>query len=80
MDIGLVERISWLMFYILIIYIMIPYRSFFIYQRPWSSVAIILDTDKAIVTTETSLSAAKRFIDQLLDVPTSIQDIVESMS
>lgn len=44
---------------------MIPYRSFYILQRP--TCFVILDSDKAIVTTESTLALCKKFIDLLLD-------------
>ena len=51
---------------------MIPYRSYYILQRQdWR--ILILDFDKSIVTTEQSMSSAKRFIDLILDVAPSIE-------
>ena len=51
---------------------MIPYRSYYILQRQdWR--ILILDFDKSIVTTEQSMSSAKRFIDSILDCAPSIE-------
>jgi len=54
---------------------MVLYRSYYILQRPAGF--LILDLDKSIVTTETSLSTAKRFIDMILDSAPSIDAVNE---
>jgi hypothetical protein len=52
---------------------MVNYRSYFLLQR--KDCILILDSDKSIVTTETSLSTAKRFIDMILDSMPSIEAV-----
>lgn len=57
---------------------MVHYRSYYILQRP--GCFLILDIDKSIVTTEQSLSTAKRFIDMILDSAPSIEAVNEFTS
>ena len=57
---------------------MINYRSYFLLQR--KDCILILDTDKSIITTESSLSTAKRFIDMILDSCPSIDAVNEFAS
>ena len=54
---------------------MVYYRSYYILQRPAGF--LILDLDKSIVTTESTLSTAKRFIDMILDSAPSIDAVNE---
>ncbi len=69
------SRLNDCLFYILFYINMVLYRSYYILQRPAGF--LILDLDKSIVTTETSLSTAKRFIDMILDSAPSIDAVNE---
>lgn len=69
------QSVKRLPFYILFYTNMVLYRSYYILQRPAGF--LILDLDKSIVTTETSLSTAKRFIDMILDSAPSIDAVNE---
>ena len=53
---------------------MVHYRSYYLLQRrDWT--ILILDLDKAIVTTEPNLSSARRFVDMINDSAPSIDAV-----
>lgn len=55
---------------------MILYRSYyFLQRRDWT--ILILDLDKAIVTTEPNLGSARKFVDMLNDSAPSIDAVNE---
>ena len=55
---------------------MLHYRWFLFYQRTdWT--ILILDLDKSPVTTESNLTAAKRFVDMINDSMPSIDAVNE---
>ena len=51
---------------------MLHYRWFLFYQRTDGTI-LILDLDKSPVTTESNLTAAKRFVDMINDSMPSIE-------
>lgn len=64
-----------MLFYILLLYNMIPYRSFYLLQHNWN--VLILDSDKSIVCLESTLALAKKFIDLVVDSCPSIDAVNE---
>ena len=55
---------------------MLHYRWFLFYQRTDGTI-LILDLDKSPVTTESNLTAAKRFVDMINDSMPSIDAVNE---
>jgi len=68
------QSVKRLPFYILFYTNMVLYRSYYFLQRKDGTI-LILDLDKAIVTTEPNLGSARKFVDMINDSAPSIEAV-----
>lgn len=73
-ELHLGSQLNDCLFYFLFYINMVLYRSYYFLQRKDGTI-LILDLDKAIVTTEPNLGSARKFVDMINDSAPSIEAV-----